>query len=698
MLYAAFNDNLFLNHFKMKLLTALILILMIFTRCQAPGDKVAPPVNFISEATKTLAIEEIKKAHPEADSDRVTRGVNHIATLWIESDGTAEEFVAFCASKFVASEDDLYIFFERVSAHLESLFGHFNLMTLHLQNPIHLDLGEVHSIDAAFGGYSPGAHLINDLYENKIAFQIALNFPYFTLDEKEQLGKSWSRREWAYARLGDVFTSRVPPSIIQNYARVSAATELYINQYNIKAGRLLTPDGRNIFPEEMSLLSHWNLRDQLKANYPEGEAGLERQKLIYQVMLHIINQTIPRDVINNPKFEWEPASNAVFVDGVAVESEREPDTRYQKILDNFNALRQMDPYTRLDTYVRRNFEGNMEISQPEVEALFVEYLSSPLLKEVGQLISERLGRPLQPFDIWYDGFKARGAISESVLSARTRELYPNALAFEEDMDNLLVKLGYEPERAAFIASKITVDDSRGAGHAWGTAMRGMNSYLRTRIPADGLDYKGYNIAMHELGHNVEQTISLYNMDYYMLHGVPNVAFTEALAFIFQKRDLELIGFKSTDPRLEALRTLDLIWASYEIMGVSLLDMRVWNWLYENPNATAEQLRETVVSLAKDIWNQFYAPVYGISDQPILAVYSHMISFPLYLSNYAYGNVIEFQIEEFLRGRNFGNEVDRMFMLGRLTPNNWMQQAVGADISINPLLQAGKTALERVRQN
>ncbi|MCK7534347.1 MAG: hypothetical protein MZV63_26685 [Marinilabiliales bacterium] len=58
-----------------------------------------------------------------------------------------------------------------------------------------------------------------------------------------------------------------------------------------------------------------------------------------------------------------------------------------------------------------------------------------------------------------------------------------------------------------------------------------------------MNYKGYNIAIHEFGHTVEQTISLHDVDHYLLRGVPNTAFTEALAFVFQKRDLELLGIK-----------------------------------------------------------------------------------------------------------------------------------------------------------
>lgn len=155
-------------------------------------------------------------------------------------------------------------------------------------------------------------------------------------------------------------------------------------------------------------------------------------------------------------------------------------------------------------------------------------------------------------------------------------------------------------------------------------MKGQRSRLRTRIPSQGMDYKGYNIAIHEFGHNVEQTISLYDVDYYMLSGVPNTAFTEALTFVFQKRALELLGIK---------------------------------------------------------------------DETVLAIYSHMIGYPLYLSAYAFGQIIEFQLENYLNGKDFANEVSRIFKQGRLTPNVWIKQATGNDLTVDPMLEAVRKVLK-----
>jgi hypothetical protein len=569
-------------------------------------------------------------------------------------------------------------------------------MVLRLQEPVQLKYGEILPVDELFAGYSPSAHISNDLYDNKIAFIVALNFPYYSLKDKEDLAQNWTRKEWAYARMGDIFTSRIPAELIQNFAKINSDADIYISQYNIHAGKLIDQNGDKLFPDDMVLLAHWNLRDEIKANYPEGESGLNKQKLIYRVMRHILEQTIPQNVINNPDFVWSPYDNSITQNEKQIDFNPEPDNRYQYILDNFYALQAMDDYTPLNTYIRRNFEGDMEIAQPEVEELFIKFLSSDLMKQIGTLISARLERNLEPFDIWYDGFKARSSINEDVLSEKTRALYPDAEALQKDLHNILIKLGFTKDRAIEICEKIAVDPARGSGHAWGAAFNGMKSHLRTRIPDNGMDYKGYNIAIHEFGHNVEQTISMYNMDYYTMARVPNTAFTEALAFIFQKRDLQILDFNETNPQAEALKTLDLLWATYEIMGVSLLDMRVWKWLYENPNANKTQLKEKVIQLATEIWNNYYMPVFGSKDETILAIYSHMISYPLYLSAYAFGNIIEFQIEEFLKTNNLAETVDRIYRLGQLTPETWMQQAIGASIDIEPMITAGFEALEKVK--
>ena len=202
-----------------------------------------------------------------------------------------------------------------------------------------------------------------------------------------------------------------------------------------------------------------------------------------------------------------------------------------------------------------------------------------------------------------------------MLTSKTSALYPNPAAFKSAMPAMLKKLGWSPERAAYISDKIVVDPARGSGHAAGAAMKGAVSHLRTRISEKGMDYKGYNIAVHEFGHNVEQTISLYDVDHYMLSGVPNTAFTEALAFLFQSRDLYLLDINQKDKDGEKIRNLNAAWSLMEIMGVSMVEMKVWKWLYENPEATPARTERSHVKVFHGGLEQIFCPCYRCKGLP-----------------------------------------------------------------------------------
>jgi hypothetical protein len=122
-------------------------------------------------------------------------------------------------------------------------------------------------------------------------------------------------------------------------------------------------------------------------------------------------------------------------------------------------------------------------------------------------------------------------------------------------------------------------------------------------------------------------------------------------------------------------------------------MKVWHWMYDNPKAGPEELKEAVIDIAKDVWNEFYAPVFGVEDVILLGIYSHMIDAGLYLPDYPLGHIISFQIERYLEEKNLGAEMERMCTLGAITPDAWMQAAVAAPISTEPLLTAVERALE-----
>lgn len=628
-----------------------------------------------------------------SDAERRARGEKQVAALWQEQDGTKAEMVAFCAEQFRHSGAGLDKLFDALQRNFETLWGYGGMISWRLNEAVDVaSAAQIDDIDRRFANFSPLAHLNNDLYDNKIAFIVALNFPAYTLEEKTANSGEWSERDWAMARMGEVFEARVPAVLNQSYAEVLGNAGMYISDYNIMMDRLRTEKGEQLFPDSMTLLSHWNLRDEIKSNYADKKNGLEKQRMIYRVMCRIIDQTIPRAVINSRTNTWKPYSNETS----AADKTSEDTMRYAQIRRIFAEQLKRDPYygQAKNNYIKRNFDGGMEIGKEQVKTMFEKLTGSKVAPAVGQIIAKRLGRPLEAHDLWYDGFKSRSTMNFNILDSLTSTRFPSAAALEAEIVTILKDLGYNAERAEYLASKIAVDAARGSGHAMGASIVGGKSRLRTRIAADGMDYKGYNIAVHELGHNVEQTISLYDVPNYMVSGVPNTSFTEALAFSFQSRDLQLLGLEDNSSQDDKL--YDNFWDVYEIMGVSLVDMELWEWLYANPTATAAQIKEALLRISKEVWNAYYAPTFGVRDVTLLGIYSHMISYPLYLSAYPFGLLVHFQLEDHwasMSPAELAADIDRVYKLGRLTPNAWMQKAVGADVSVDPLLDKLKAKLK-----
>lgn len=232
----------------------------------------------------------------QANHDAFKTGATQVAALWQPQDGSASDYEAFCLANFKSTPEGRDTLFLSLQRGFEVLWGNFNKMSTELMLPLHLDNGPVTPIDEMFGGYSPSANLANDLYSNKLAFITILNFPNFTLAQKSEMAEKWSPRQWAYARMGDVFTARVPAALNLKASEVMTQADTYISGYNIFMDKLVDDKGKSLFPEGMKLITHWGLRDELKSNY-NTEGGLEKQKMIYQVMQRIIDQSIPKEVI-----------------------------------------------------------------------------------------------------------------------------------------------------------------------------------------------------------------------------------------------------------------------------------------------------------------------------------------------------------------------------------------------------------------
>jgi len=654
-------------------------------------------------ATKLEA--ELTAKYGQPEQPRIQRGLLQMSEYWRAQDGNAAAFEEFVRTNFAGDPATLDAMFNRYQRLLEQLSGHMHEINREFRQQADLDVGPMLPFDGIFAAYDPAAHVLDDFFASKGAFVVLLNFPLTTLEERLTQGPKWTRRQWAEARLALAFSKRIPADVNLAIAQASSDTAEYIAQYNIWMHHVLDQNGERPFPPKLRLLSHWNLRDEIKADYADTQNGLRKQRMIQQVMEHIVRQTIPQVVVNNPNVDWNPRTNEVkpaavkdsdfpAPAGLPLTNAPEPNTRYAMLLEAFTAERKADPYSpTARTFIARRFDEEREIPEKRVQAMFEQVLTSPLVPKVAKLIESRLGRPLEPFDIWYDGFRPRGAYTEAQLDAIVANKYPTAEAYQKDIPNLLIKLGFTPEKAQFLANNIIVDPARGSGHAMGAEMRSEKAHLRTRVEKSGMNYKGYNIAIHEMGHNVEQTFSLNEIDYTLLKGVPNNAFTEALAMVLQGRDLELLGLAAPDGKSDALKTLNDFWGTYEISGVGLVDMGVWHWMYDHPKATPAQLQAATVEIAQNIWNRYYAPVFGKKDAVLLGIYSHMIDSFLYLPDYSMGHMIAYQIEEQMKkAGSTGPEFERMAKMGDVTPDLWMENATGKPVGPEPLLSATEKAL------
>jgi len=663
--------------------------------------------NWISASAEKMK-KELLATFGKEQTNRIQTGIQQVNNFWRDEDGDADIYESFIRTNFAADKETLDSMFFRFQEHLEILNGHLDRIILNFRKQADLDKGKIYPFDEIFAAYAPGAHVTADFFKNKLAFIALLNFPLSDLDQRSTEGMNWSRRQWAENRLVSRFNARVPAAIQMEISRVSSESEQYIAGYNIWMHHLLNEDGKRLFPSKMRLLSHWNLRDELKAHYARGIDGLPNQLMIQKVMERIVDQTIPQVVIDNPAIDWNPFTNEVFKTDVMdsgedleavsdVNTSPEPDLRYEMLLKNFVAQKSADIYwPTMPNFIQRRFDQGREIPEIRVKEMFAAVLTSAHFSDVADLIRKNLGRDLEPFDIWYNGFRPRTKYSEEQLNNIVSEKYPDAAAFKKDIPRMLRELGFARDRISEIAPLIEVEPARGSGHAWGAQMKGAAAHLRTRIGQQGMDYKGYNIAVHELGHNVEQVISLNNIDYSLLNGVPNTAFTEALAFVFQARDLELLGLENPDAGGEAMKTLNDFWATCEIAGVALVDVAVWHWMYEHPGATAKELRDATLRISKEMWNTYFAPVFGKKDSYLLGIYSHMISYPLYLADYPLGHLIAYQIEERMSSAgSIGEEFDRIAQIGNIAPDLWMMEATGAKVGPEALISATEKALEEI---
>ncbi len=638
---------------------------------------------------KTLPIEETAQ---EINQPKALAGVARVANRWQESDGDGETFKSFCIEHFITDEADRTRLLDRYESALGSIGGHLYEIGRHLRRWTDLRGDEMPEVDNLMAMFDPCPDLSDQFYKQKIAFIALLNFDRPDLSTMLDQGDSWSTDKWAEVRAGWAFGPRIPAEVNDRARKLEHDADMFVSEFHVPVGCMIDDEGKSWFEKDRKLIAHWLIREEIKAGYTEDN-GINKQRALSWVMGRHIDGTLPKSVMNSTcEGKWDPRKNTI--DGIEQTDILGP-IRYEQLLSQRSVANDYDIYfEEHPTAIARKFDLEREIPEKSVEALMIELLEAPVRKDIAKLLSKQLGRPLESFDIYLEDISESGSAAE--LDEKVTAKFKDELVFQDKLPEVLRDLGYSDEDAEFLGTRVNVEIARGAGHAMRPGIPEYHAWLRTNRLDDRLGWDGFDTAMHELGHNLEQLISTHFVPRPLLRNVPNTACTEAFAFLYQNKAREVVGIQEDDEtKAFAVASIEGLLSACQIAGPSLVELYTWRWLYENPETTPEVLRDKMISIADDVWNKYFKDQFGEDPYHILAAYQHMIGYPLYLADYTIGHVISHQIKSHMRGKDLAAETKRICSIGRLTPDLWMKRAVGNGISAKQLIDDAKIGLTQI---
>lgn len=637
----------------------------------------------VQAVAKTKAVAATVKAHGAKFAKDIERGVKYCALVWDWKSGDAQSFVDFCVKQYVKPGKERSNLLRRLDETSHLISGSVNAVEKVLRRGLDIADVELTPAEELIGAFAPGTHLDEDYRVFNIAALAQLNFG------TDDLTPPTTREGWAARRLSNIGRTAIPAELLAEASKRMSEVDRFVTSFNIHLDKIEYLDPTVKFPKDTIRISHWGLRDFMTSLNGQ-ENALPRQRAIRDLMRRVVDGEIPTEIVDKPTVRWRQKDNTVAENGSSKPATMTGALRWTKFKDAYDIQRKIDPHTRYGSIIENKFKLEREIPEEKVVQILTDILSAPVAKDVARFVEQRLGRPIEPHDIYFRSFQA--GTKKQKLNYDIRKRYPNAEALTKAIPGILVRLGFKKERAEFIGSKVRVDNSRSAGHAWGPRTSFDIALLRVRIDKGGINEEEFGTFMHELGHSTEQVLTAYGMDYKSLWSVPNTAFTEGFAFTFQDKADFILGRKTT---LDAdITVLQRFWEVFEITGPALTEIRFFHWLYANPNATAEDMHRTIRRIGDEVWAQFYARIFGKEGHGLMSVYSHMLWCSFYLADYSMGYVIAYQVRKYLATRNFAPEMERLCALGCIYPEQWMKAAVGQNISAAPLLEDVKKAAKR----
>ena len=146
----------------------------------------------------------------EKESDRIRAGVERVARRWTASDGTGEEFARFCQEFYVAEPAERTRLLARLETVLTATDGHLYEISRTVGQWTEFAGDQLPGIDELLAKFDPAPDLAQQLYSQRIAFLVLLNFEPPTLETMQRDGRGWSTDQWVAARL----TRGLPPQAV----------------------------------------------------------------------------------------------------------------------------------------------------------------------------------------------------------------------------------------------------------------------------------------------------------------------------------------------------------------------------------------------------------------------------------------------------------------------------------------------------
>lgn len=616
------------------------------------------------------------------------RCVRAVASRWNKVDGLESEFEAFCLKHYVADTALKGVLLHKVLEKIEKMNG--LSLSIYWSNAwsVMMQTGDIEPVDSLFAEIDPSAHLLDDFYKSKLAFFILLNFPLLTYHEKQKLTvHPGDRLQLAMSRLAELYQFRIPFNVSKKLSSAVSETYQYLSYVKFDLNRVFTSDKEPFIPHTMQVDCHWGLRDQINLQY-HHKNSLSSQKTLAKIWERAILEEVPVGYYENKEMRWEPETNQLYEHdkNKPISSELFHQGRYDLLKRLFEAKNAEDVYSpELPNFIQRTFEMSREFSEQDCRKQVIAFLENPLLPQCAEKLKKILNRDLCAFDVIFNQFGLLNQDHVGEYDAIVAQKYPELSNFQHAIPDILVRLGFEQTLAQSIAKQIHVVQCRSGGFASFPKMRGGEYILTVSAHDEKMDYMAFVTAMHELGHCVERYLSSEFIDYYTLGEVPGDAFTEAFAFLFDEKCLELLDIEGKSDEHDRTKILNLFWTAYLNCGLALVDMECWRWMYAHPGFSVNELKAAVIKIARDTWNQYYAPIFSEKDSVILAGYSPMFINPLYMPEYAMAIFIQTQLTHYLKDKVLGQEMPRMCGIGKLTPDAWMMNAVGSPISSHVLL-------------